>query len=277
MRAGLIGHPVAHSLSPLIHRTWYQQQGIKAEYDLYDIAPASLKETLLRWKPDNREGLRGFNVTIPHKQSVMSVLDECDAAAAAIGAVNTIIIEQGKWIGTNTDAWGFSSHLLSVAPEAALSHHAIVLGAGGAARAAIYALKQMNIPRITLLNRTYETARALAEDFSVQVAKIEEASRVFSDATVVVNSTSAGMKNNPPLNLPLAVLPETAILYDMVYIPRDTQFLVDGRARGLTAIGGLGMLLGQAQQAFALWWGVMPEITDELKELLQQELSTRDS
>jgi shikimate dehydrogenase len=277
MRAGLIGHPVGHSLSPLIHRYWYQQQGIEAEYDLYNIAPEALRETLQNWKSDTTENLRGLNVTIPHKQSVMAVLDECDDAATAIGAVNTIIMQQGKWKGTNTDAEGFSSHLLATASAAAMSRHALILGAGGAARAAIYALKQVGIARITILNRTYETACALAKDFSVHVAKMEDASSVFSDATLLINSTSAGMKNNPPLNLPLAALPESAILYDMVYTPRDTPMLRDGRARGLVTIGGLGMLLCQAQQAFALWWGVMPEITDELEDLLQQELSARYS
>jgi shikimate dehydrogenase len=196
-----------------------------------------------------------------------------DDIARAMGAVNTLTQENGAWHGSNTDAYGFITHVKQCQPNATeLFRHAVVLGAGGAARAAIYALKQEGAARITILNRTHATAKVLAQEFSVEAAPMDAASEVFATASLLANTTSAGMKTNAPLVLPIAALPAHAVVYDIVYAPLVTPLLADAQARGLATVDGLGMLLYQAQKAFTLWWGITPEVTESLRAHVLREV-----
>ncbi len=267
---GLIGHPVAHSLSPKIHSYWLRQHGIEGAYCLYDIAPEALAEG---WEKLKKTPLRGLNVTVPHKQAVMALVGDVDDTARTIGAVNTITCDNGTWHGSNTDAYGFITHLKHAQPDnAELFQHTVVLGAGGAARAAVYALKQEGAARITIINRTYETAAALAQECGVEASTMDGAAHVFATASLLTNTTSAGMKANAPLVLPMEALPAQTVVYDIVYAPLVTPLLADAAARGLATVDGLGMLLYQAQKAFALWWGVTPEVTEELRTYVLKEM-----
>lgn len=271
---GLIGHPVSHSLSPVIHAYWLRTHGIEGDYTLHDIAPETLATTLERWR--KKMPLRGVNVTVPHKQSVIPFLDSMDDAAQAIGAVNTIRIDNGTWHGTNTDAYGFMAHFKAEMPDYATRlNHAVVLGAGGAARAAIHALKCEGIGRITILNRTFDTARALAAQFDVEAAPMEKAADILASADVLTNTTSAGMKGNAPLLLPIAALPLHAVVYDIVYAPLVTPLLAEAHAYNLATVDGLGMLLYQAQKAFECWWGVLPSVTPALRAAVLKTLEAR--
>lgn len=271
---GLIGHPVSHSLSPVIHGYWLRMHGIEGDYTLHDIAPEALTTTLEHWR--KKTPLRGVNVTVPHKQSVIPFMDRMDAAAQAIGAVNTIRIDNGEWHGTNTDAYGFMAHFNAEMPDYAKRlNHAVVLGAGGAARAAIHALKCESVERITILNRTYDTARTLAAEFDVEAAPMESAADILLTADMLTNTTSAGMKGNAPLLLPMASLPLHAVVYDIVYAPLVTPLLAEAHAYNLATVDGLGMLLYQAQKAFEYWWGVLPAVTPELRAAVVQTLEAR--
>lgn len=263
VNTGLIGHPVSHSLSPLIHGYWRTLYNKEGEYRLIDIDPERLQAELAALK---KTPLRGVNVTVPHKQHVMHALDTIDDTAKAIGAVNTIISAQGRWHGTNTDAYGFIAHLQAEIPDwKPVLNHCVVIGAGGAARAAIYALKQAGAARVTILNRTETKAAELAAIFRCEHAAMERANEYFPTATLLVNTTSAGMKNKDPLMLPMATLPQSAVVYDIVYAPLVTPLLAEAHAYNLATIDGLGMLLYQAQGAFEAWHGVRPEVTPELR------------
>lgn len=267
---GLIGHPVAHSLSPLIHDYWRAQHGIKGRYELFDIAPGTLQAELQKMK---KTPLRGVNVTVPHKQSVIQALDSVDETATAIGAVNTVIADNGKWHGTNTDAYGFMAHLKAeVTGWQATLTHCTVIGAGGAARAIVHALKETGAGCITILNRTEEKAQELAHSFGCDAAPMEQAQDILATTTLLVNTSSAGMKNNAPLTLPLARLPQEAVVYDIVYVPLLTPLLAEARALNLATVDGLGMLLYQAQGAFEHWHGVHPAVTPELRAMILEKL-----
>lgn len=268
---GLIGHPVAHSLSPLIHGYWRAQYGIGGTYELFDIAPETLRAELEKMK---KTPLRGVNVTVPHKQTVMIVLDSMDETANAIGAVNTVLAREGKWHGTNTDAYGFITHLKAEIPDWQKAlEHCTVIGAGGAARAIIYALKDAGARRITLLNRTEEKARELAQAFGCESAPMELAQAPLVTTTLLVNTTSAGMKGNAPLLLPLSRLPQGAVVYDIVYAPLLTPLLAEAHALNLATVDGLGMLLYQAQGAFSHWHGVRPEVTPALRAMILEKIA----
>lgn len=268
---GLIGHPVAHSLSPLIHGYWRAQHGIEGSYDLFDIAPDMLQAELQEMK---KTPLRGVNVTVPHKQSVMQALDSVDETAKIIGAVNTVVSQQGKWHGTNTDAYGFMAHLNAEIPDwQPTVSHCAVIGAGGAARAIVHALKEAGAGRITILNRTEGKAKELAHAFGCDSAPMELAQDILATTALLVNTTSAGMKDNAPLALPLARLPQDAVVYDIVYVPLLTPLLAEARALNLATVDGLGMLLYQAQGAFEHWHGVRPAVTPELRAMILEKLA----
>lgn len=260
---GLIGYPVSHSLSPHIHAYWFEKHGIAAEYKLFTTAPARLRQTMLHMRKKN---VTGVNITVPHKQAVLEYLDAVDAIGTRIGAVNTVINKNGKFTGTNTDAYGFITNLREGLGD--LMPHleqVVLLGAGGATRAAIAALQDAGAKNITLINRTLATAEAMAQEFGVQVAPWEARNSTIGKASLLVNTTSLGMTGHPSLDIDVKQLPESAAVHDIVYAPLETPLLKYARQRGHRTVDGFGMLLYQAQLAFKEWHGVLPEVTAELR------------
>lgn len=263
IKAAVIGYPVGHSLSPVIHNHWIKEYGLRGSYDAHEVPPERLKEFLLRLID---EGYTGFNVTIPHKQAVMSLCDEIDDTARAIGAVNTLAEgADGRLCGYNTDAYGFIENIKNAAPGFDFSRGAVlVLGAGGAARAVAHGLLQAGARNIRIANRTHEHAEKLARDFGVEIAACGTGADGLRDVALLVNTTPLGMKGQPPLNFDVSILPPDTVVNDIVYNPMETQLLKDAAACGLKTIGGLGMLLHQAAAAFQIWTGIRPDITEAL-------------
>jgi shikimate dehydrogenase len=261
---GLIGYPVAHSRSPCIHNFWRQRYGISGRYELLPIPPEQLAGKISQLKA---RGLIGFNVTVPHKITIMDYVDGVDEAAQKIGAVNIVTHHNGKWQGSNSDAYGFITHLRERVGELApYLPRVVLLGAGGAARAAVVALQEAKAGEIVVINRTPESARKLGAEFGVQIAPWDKREAVLSRATLLVNTTSLGMTGKEKLPLNLENLPHSAAVYDIVYAPLETDLLRDARLRGHRAVDGLGMLLYQAQRAFALWHGVTPAVDEVLRK-----------
>lgn len=274
--AGVMGWPISHSLSPVLHGYWLSQLGIDGAYVPMAVAPEALGEAV-RALP--KLGFAGANVTVPHKEAVRSFIDRETDTARRIGAVNTLICaEDGTVTGDNTDAFGFISHLYSAAPAwSAVAGSAVVLGAGGAARAVVDALKEAGVTSILISNRTPEKAQALAEHFGAGVEAVSWAERsdVLSDAMLLVNTTTLGMTGKAPLEIDISGLPNEATVYDIVYSPLETDLLQAAKARDLVAVDGLGMLLHQARPGFAAWFGPMPEVTDDLAAHVLQVLRSR--
>lgn len=270
IKTGLIGHPVGHSKSPLIHEYWIKQHNLSASYDLYDCAPENLEGTVHRMRAEH---LRGFNVTIPHKQSVMALCDTLDETARAVGAVNTVRIDESGMHGMNTDVFGFLENLRRCTRDIDYTNApAVILGAGGAARAAVYGLLKSGVPSVTLVNRSLDKAESLAADMAaygaVKITPWEKRDRALAGASLLVNTTSLGMLGQPPLDLSLEHLPEAAAVYDIVYTPLMTDLLQRAHDRGHKTITGIGMLLHQARPAFQAWFGVMPDIDEALERLV---------
>jgi len=273
-RAFVIGHPIAHSRSPLIHGYWLKRHGIEGSYERIDVAPADLAR-FLQSMAEN--GFVGGNVTIPHKQAVMSLCRDVGSEARAIGAVNTLVQSDGVLVGYNTDSAGFLSNLDHRVPGWDLEssdRSALVLGAGGAARAIVYALSERGF-KIAIVNRTVESAQALAIAVGENAAahRWGEIPRLLASTTLLVNTTSLGMKGQPPLEIDLGVLPQSAIVNDLVYVPLETALLRVARASGLRTVDGLGMLLHQAVPGFEHWFGIRPEVTDELYQLIATDIA----
>lgn len=269
---GLIGYPTEHSLSPAIHHYWMKHHGIDGAYKLFTTPSARLRQTAGHM----RRKVRGFNITVPHKETVMEYLDTIDALATRIGAVNTVTVDGDTLSGTNTDAYGFLENLRQGCggnlPDLS---KVVILGAGGAARAAIVALSDAGAEHITVSNRTLETAQKLAAEFDVSACGWDVSGACLTDATLVVNTTSLGMKNHPPLNLSLQHLAPHAVVYDIVYNPLETSLLKAAKGRGNPTVDGLGMLLFQAQKAFALWHGVEPAVDEGLRKHVLQVMRER--
>jgi shikimate dehydrogenase len=260
---GLIGFPVSHSLSPAIQSYWIEKHGLDADYKLLTTPPKRLRQTMLHMRQKNAVGV---NVTIPHKQAVIEYLDGLDASATRIGAVNTVVSRTGKFIGHNTDAYGFITNLNeSLGDLKSHLENIVLLGAGGATRAAIVALADAGAKNITLTNRTIDKAIALANEFEIEAAPWEDRAALLNGATLLVNTTSLGMDGQPPLEIDLKFLPDGAAVHDIVYAPLETALLKTARLRGHTVVDGLGMLLYQAQAAFELWHGMRPDVTPELR------------
>jgi shikimate dehydrogenase len=271
-RAFVIGHPIAHSRSPLIHGYWLKQYGIEGSYEAIDVEPTGLTRFFERLKAGE---FVGGNVTIPHKQAVVSLVDALDPLAEEIGAVNTTVVNDGEVSGSNTDYMGFLGNLDQNAPgwDKNLSE-AIVLGAGGACRAILVALKSRDVPKIHLLNRTLEKAEDLAIEMAgpILAGGLGEFSKRAPAAGLVVNTSSIGMKGTAFPDLDLGALPPTALVTDIVYTPLVTPLLAAARARGLKTVDGLGMLLHQATPGFEAWFGRKPEVTPELRALVEATL-----
>jgi len=272
--AGVVGWPVEHSLSPRLHGFWLDQLGIDGEYHALAVAPGDLEREL---RALHAKGYRGVNLTVPHKEAGLAIADEVDPWAKAVGAVNTLVFHENGRIGaSNTDGFGFIENIRAGAPGLDLRlGPAIVIGAGGAARAVAAAMLDAGVRSVRLINRTRARADALSATLSsafngaynglVQVADWERRAEAISDGFLLVNTTTLGMTGQPPLDLPLDALPKHAVVNDIVYAPLETPLLAAARARGNPTVDGLGMLLHQARPGFEAWFGVRPEVTPALR------------
>jgi shikimate dehydrogenase len=269
--ACLIGWPAAHSRSPLIHHYWLRTLGIAGGYVIEAVPPDEFQDFVFRL---SLRGFVGANVTIPHKERALS-LSKPDARARAVGAANTLWFADGELCSTNTDVEGFINSLDASASGWDKCDEALVLGAGGASRAVVFGLLDRGIKRVHLANRTMARARALADQFGASVLPVawEAIGDLLPRAGLLVNTTSLGMKGQPPLELDVGLLPSHAVVADLVYVPLDTPLLTASRARGLKTADGLGMLLHQAVRGFELWFGQRPEVTAELRALVEADLT----
>jgi shikimate dehydrogenase len=274
--AGVMGWPVMHSRSPMLHNYWMQQYGLTGTYLPLAIAPDGLGAALRSLHP---LGFAGCNLTIPHKQAAMAIVDEVDAVAKRIGAISCVHVRtDGSLAGTNNDCFGFIHSLKQEQPAwRADAGPAVVLGAGGGARAVCYALMQDGAKEIRIVNRSFERAQTLADEFAVAGVSLralpwEQRHDALDGAAIVVNTTSQGMAGQGALDIKLDALPKTALAADIIYVPLETPFLAAARQRGNPTWNGLGMLLHQARPAWKLWFGLEPEVTAELRELLERSL-----
>ena len=271
--AGVMGWPVAHSRSPRIHNYWITHYGLLGAYVLLPVAPANLPAALAGLAA---LGFAGCNLTIPHKVAAMPLVQRVDPVARQMGAMNTIVVEpDGSLSGANNDGFGYIQSLLDELPDwRADSGPATVMGAGGGARAVIVSLAERGAKEIRVCNRSLGKAQALAHEFGAPVRAVawEQRHDALADAALLVNTTNQGMSGQPPLDLSLDRLPAHAVVSDLVYVPLETPLLSAARRRGNRTVGGLGMLLNQARPAFRAWFGVMPEITPELRRMVQASL-----
>jgi shikimate dehydrogenase len=271
--AGVMGWPVAHSRSPAIHQHWIAQHQLNGTYVLLPVAPERLGDAVRGLRA---LGFAGCNITIPHKVAAMAHVDVIDPAAKKIGAINTIVVRpNGELFGMNTDGFGYLASLRDVQADwRADRGPVVVLGAGGAARAILVALVQAGAPEIRLVNRSLDKAQALADELGgpITAHRWEDRHEVLDGAALLVNTTSLGMGGQEPLHLDLARLPVTALVSDIIYVPLTTTLLAQAQARGNPTVNGLGMLLHQARPAFEAWFGVMPEVTAELRTRIEATL-----
>lgn len=268
IKAAVIGDPIGHSKSPLIHGYWIEKYGLEGSYEAIQVSSNALKEKV---KSLVDQGYTGFNVTIPHKEAIMALCDEVDATALAIGAVNAVTIQDGFVTGYNTDAFGFIENILQARPGFDFEKGpAFVLGAGGAARAVIYGLLKAGAPHVILTNRTTGKADELKAEYgaALEVVDWQEKENHLANANICVNTTSLGMKSKPELEINLENLPRDALVSDIVYAPLETTLLKSAKSLGNPTVSGIGMLLHQARPAFEKWFGVMPEVTTELQDLV---------
>ena len=268
--AGVMGWPVAHTRSPAIHNHWIAQHGLKGAYVQLPVQPDRL-ETAIRGLA--ALGFAGCNVTVPHKVSAMQFMDELHPTARRVAAINTIVVQpDGRLLGMNNDGAGYIQSLRDAdATWRGDAGPALVLGAGGAARAIVVALLYEGVPELRITNRTLERAQELAKDFGDQVTVVPWTQRnaAMAGASLLVNTTTLGMHGQAPLDVALDALPQTAMVSDAIYIPLETPLLTQARLRGHRTVNGLGMLLNQARPAFQSWFGVLPEITPELRAAVQ--------
>jgi shikimate dehydrogenase len=268
--AGLIGMPVAHSRSPVIHNFWLKAHGIRGTYVPLAVKPERLTEAL----PGLAAlGFRGCNVTMPHKQTAMPLLHRVNETARRIGAVNTIVVEaDGTLSGFNNDGNGFVQSLRDAKPDWRADHGPILLlGAGGSSRAVVVALLENGAREIRIANRTAEKADAIATEFGPDVKAVDWAARsaAVADVALLINCTDQGMIGKPALAIDLARLAATTLVADLIYTPLETPFLADARMRGCVTVNGLGTLLNQARLAFKAWFGVLPDVTPELLKAIE--------
>ena len=268
--AGIMGWPVAHSRSPVIHNHWIAQHQLRGAYVMLPVQPEHL-QAALRSLP--LLGIAGCNLTIPHKVAALQWVDRVEPLAQRIGAINTIVVEaDGTLSGRNTDCYGYIQSLLDAQPAwRADAGAAAVVGAGGAARAVLVGLLDSGATDIRLTNRSWGKAHDMAQEFGPKVQAIAWADRheALADCALLVNTTNQGMHGEPPLDLRLDRLPSQALVSDIIYVPMETPLLAAARARGHTVVNGLGMLLNQARPAFAAWFGVQPDITTALLAKVQ--------
>ena len=267
--AGVMGWPVMHSRSPKLHQYWFEKYGLAGAYVPLAVKPEGLKAAL-RGLP--ALCFSGCNLTIPHKQAAMAIMDEVDNVARKIGAISCVVVRpDGSLFGSNNDWFGFIHNIEQTYPSwRADAGPVVVVGAGGGARAVVYGLAERGAREIRLVNRTFERAQKLAAEIGgpITVLPWQERHVSLAGAAMVVNATSQGMIGNLALDLNLAKLPKNALVADIIYIPRETPLLAAARARGHATINGLGMLLHQGRPAWKAWFGIEPEVTPELRALI---------
>ncbi len=281
-RACVIGWPIEHSRSPMIHGHWLEEHGIAGEYGKRAVRPEALEDFLLNLP---RHGLVGCNVTVPHKEAAFEIIHRANpegvtALARALGAVNTVWLdERGRVCADNTDVHGFMANFMERAPDwTAPGRHVVIIGAGGAARAVVAGFAREGVARVTIANRTLEKAERMAEELAgigeaaLAAAPLSDLPALLPQADVLVNTTSLGMTGQPPLEVDLSPLPEHAVVADIVYTPLKTALLAQAEQRGLATVDGLGMLLHQAVPGFEKWFGLRPEVTRELRALVEADI-----
>ena len=271
-KACVIGYPIAHSRSPLIHNHWLKTYGIEGLYEKCPVEPEKLGEFLSTLTAN---GYVGCNVTIPHKETAISFVDSVDTIVKKTGSLNTIYLEDSVLKATSTDGEGFYQNLLTSVPGLDLSGKSVlVLGAGGSARAVIERLLRANVAYIHIVNRTQARSEELALLFGPKVipSPTSQLAVLMQTTDLFVNTTSQGMQGQPALEIDLTPLPASAIVADLIYVPLKTHLLQAAEARGLKAVGGLGMLLHQAVVGFEKWFGVKPVVTDELYRLIARDI-----
>ncbi len=271
-KAFVIGHPINHSRSPLIHGTWLAEHGIDGSYEAIDVAPADLPAFFERLRSGE---FAGGNVTIPHKEAVFALCDEVDPLARTIGAVNTLVVRDGKVFGSNTDYLGFLGNLDAAVPGWSDGPaDAMVIGAGGAARAVLVALQRRNGGKVHILNRTLANAQALVDEIEGPFSAhgFDEFSELAPRTGIVINTTSIGMHGTRFDWLDFSLLPERTLVTDIVYVPLMTPLLAEAAAHGFKTVDGLGMLLHQAVPGFEAWFGTRPTVTPELRARVEATL-----
>lgn len=268
--AGVIGWPISHSKSPLIHSLWLNVLGLDGHFIRLPVAPEGLGQAV---KALPALGFRGVNVTVPHKQAVMEYLDELTESARAIGAVNAVVVQpDGRLVGHNTDVTGFITPVRDLGLS---GRPACVVGAGGAARAVLSALKTIGVSDVRIINRSIDKAEELLSHFGLDgaVYSFDQQAKALKDAALVTNTSSLGMTGQPPLEIDLAPVADDAVVYDVVYAPLETDLLAQARRRGLRTIDGLEMLVGQAADAFRLFYDAEPPRDAASEALLRQKLT----
>jgi shikimate dehydrogenase len=272
--AGVAGYPVAHSLSPAMMAAWLETSGLPGRYTAFEIAPEQF-ETAIRALP--ALGITGLNITLPHKRAAFEIADTLGDAARAVGAVNLLVRrDDGGLHGDNTDVIGIAAALRQGGVDRA-EGPAVILGAGGAARAALYQLRREGYDDIRIVNRTPDRARQLAEDFEIDVLvrNWDSANEALDGAALIVNASSLGMAGQPNLTLDLSPSSRNALVFDMVYVPLETQLLRQARQTGRRSVDGLAMLIGQARPSFEAFFGAPPPDTAAVRDLLVSILETR--
>lgn len=273
IKACVIGWPISHSRSPIIHGYWLRQHGIDGSYTRQPVEPASLTAFI-----DDlaSAGYAGCNVTIPHKEAVFNRVMPADETTERLGAVNTVYLRDGRVMGTNTDGEGFINSLKQAVPRLDLGNRrAVVLGAGGASLAVVNAILEQGVTEVVVANRTREKAEQLRARFGARVTPLDwdKIADNLAETSLLVNTTSLGMKGQPELDIDLSRLPADALVTDIVYTPLRTNLLSEAAARGNMIVEGLGMLLHQAVRGFSLWFGVTPEVTQELHDLVARDIA----
>jgi shikimate dehydrogenase len=272
--AGVMGWPIMHSRSPLLHNYWFKKHELAGTYVPLAIRPEGLAGALRALHP---LGFAGCNLTIPHKQEAMKIVDEVDTLAQSIGAISCVVVRpDGSLAGTNNDCYGFIHNIRQEQPGwRADSGPIVVIGAGGGSRAVCYGLAQEGAREIRLVNRTFARARGIADEFGGPLKALPWAQRhdVLEGAAMVVNATSQGMVGQPALDIKLDKLPASALAADIIYIPLETPFLAAARQRGNRTVNGLGMLLNQGRPAWKAWFGIETEVTPELRSLVERSLA----
>lgn len=272
-RACVIGYPVAHSRSPMIHGYWLREHKIDGDYVRHEVKHDDVDLFLQNL---SSSPFVGCNVTLPHKEAAARNAAITTPVVKALGVANTLWLENDKLHADNTDVAGFLAHLEDSIPGwEKKTKHAVVLGAGGAARSVVYALNERGVEKITIVNRSRERAEQLSREIKIEsnIAGFDQVETLISSADLLVNTTSLGMKGQPPLNIDLKNLKKTAAVCDIVYVPLETDLLRQARARGHAAVDGLGMLLHQAAPGFERWFGVRPKVTKELRALIVEDLA----
>lgn len=272
-QAAVIGYPIAQSLSPMMHRHWMAHVGIEGDYVAEEVAPRDLAAFVEKAK---KLGLSGFNITVPHKTEIIRHLDKVAPLARQMGAVNTVkIAADGTTSGFNTDGIGLVTHLKTTVPDYPVDRPALILGAGGAARAAALGLLTESLPMVMITNRTREKAEAIATEIGrgrMTVVDWDDRATAVSAAGLIVNTTVLGMTGQRPLELDLSAAASDTVVYDIVYKPLETNLLVNAKARGLRTVDGLGMLVHQGAAAFKIWFGEDVGFDDGLRAKLEAAL-----